>query len=73
MSNEKKKKIVNNLNIGSGNTLKRVGRNYTTIKKTPTPTLKNKKDKFTTSYNLVPAEKMPSLKMVLTNARKKRG
>ena len=58
MSNEKKKKIVNNLNIGSGNTLKRVGRNYTTIKKTPTPTLKNKKDKFTTSYNLLSAEEM---------------
>lgn len=57
MSNEKKK-VVNNLNIGSGNTLKRVGRNYTTIKKTPTPTLKNKKDKFTTSYNLLSAEEM---------------
>ena len=64
MSNEKKK-AVTNINIKS---LNRTAR-YEIDKKGPTPTLRKLKNKSTSSYNLVPAEKMPSLKMVLHKAR----
>lgn len=71
MSNEKKK-IVTNINNINTKPLNRTAR-YEIDKKGPVPTLRKIEKESITSYNLVPAEKMPSLKMVLTNARKKRG
>ena len=71
MSNEKKK-VVTNINNINTKSLNRTAR-YEVDKKGPAPTLRKIEKELTSSYNLVPAEKMPSLKMVLTNARKKRG
>lgn len=70
MSNEKKK-VVTNLDFNI-KLLNRNGR-YETYKKDVTPTLKNKDNGMKLSYNLLPANKMPTLKMVMYNARRKRG
>lgn len=70
MSNEKKK-VVTNLDFNI-KLLNRNGR-YETYKKDVTPTLKNKDNSMKLSYNLLPANKMPTLKMVMNNARRKRG
>lgn len=71
MSNEKKK-VVTNINNINTNSLNRTAR-YEIDKKGPAPTLKNKDNSMKLSYNLVPANKMPTLKMVMNNARRKRG
>ena len=67
----KDNKVVTNLEINI-KSLKRSSR-YEIDKKGPAPTLKSREQKITTSYNLVAPEKMPTLKMVMKQARKKRG
>ncbi len=73
MSNEKKKVVtnINNININT-KFLNRTAR-YEIDKKGPAPTLKDKNNSMKLSYNLVPANKMPTLKMVMNQARKNRG